>query len=231
MTFAQDSPPITVWMGNLPPYNMLKDGKPVGIYVDVLNEVQDMTGLQFIYRIVPWIRAQEKTKATSNSLITTLSRTPEREQDYQWVVVAREAKFVIVTRPDTPAPQTYEALRKLQIGVVRGSMLVKLLTDQGVQVESVASMKQNLEKLRMKRLDGWGGEYLGIYDTCKQAKYDPGTLQLGMTVYSAPQYFAASLAFPESAIHKIHDATEALKALGKIEQIIQDYLKLNPNED
>lgn len=54
-------------------------GRPTGLFVDVLREVADREGWELQFRLVPWAQTLELARKGEVDLITTVARNPERE--------------------------------------------------------------------------------------------------------------------------------------------------------
>ena len=77
---------ITVFTEHLPPYQIQdKEGKLSGLTIDIFNELIQITGDIPKIQIMPWARAFRDVQTTPNSLIFSMTRTPEREDKFLWV--------------------------------------------------------------------------------------------------------------------------------------------------
>ena len=104
--------PIIIYTENYPPYNLLgPDGEVVGLATEKVHQVMRSSGLDYEIRLVPWVRAVHFTQNSPNSLIYSLTRTPGREQDYEWLVPLAESNFYVFNRENDTRDVTLEAIR------------------------------------------------------------------------------------------------------------------------
>ncbi len=75
---------VEVVTTDAPPFNMLDGETPSGFATDILREVTQ-AGLDHHIQFLPWPRALLHVKHDPNTLIYTISRTPEREQQFEWI--------------------------------------------------------------------------------------------------------------------------------------------------
>jgi polar amino acid transport system substrate-binding protein len=79
-----------------PPYAYTNsDGNIVGTLVDKLSAVMKALDISYQFQILPWKRALSNVQYKSNTLIFPLSRTPEREDNYSWIIPLHNLKFKI----------------------------------------------------------------------------------------------------------------------------------------
>lgn len=66
--------------GSWPPWEMVVNGEPVGIHVEMVQSVSKALGVPVVIRSYPWLRAIRMLKQGDADAITYMSRTAEREQ-------------------------------------------------------------------------------------------------------------------------------------------------------
>ena len=99
--------PLRVVTDYWPPFRMAgRDGRVEGLDIDLLEELQRRTGVQFEVRRQPWARALEDMRRGQADLMTGLVRTAEREQyidylqpAYHACTAARSARRAFATTP------------------------------------------------------------------------------------------------------------------------------------
>ena len=78
--------PLRVVTDHWPPFRMQgADGKLQGLDIDLLDELQQRTGLRFEVRLLPWARALEELQDGRADLMTGLARTAERERHIDYL--------------------------------------------------------------------------------------------------------------------------------------------------
>jgi len=87
---------LTLVTNKNPPYIFTNNnGDIVGTLVDKLATVMNQSDISYQIQEIPWKRALSATKNKSNTLIFPLSRTPEREKDYSWIIPLHHLNYKI----------------------------------------------------------------------------------------------------------------------------------------
>ncbi|MCX2862360.1 transporter substrate-binding domain-containing protein [Paucibacter sp. PLA-PC-4] len=143
---------------NLPPLNHEIDGEPAGFSVELLRLIAAETGLPLDIEVMPWPRAQQGASQTPASLLFSLTRTPERETQFQWVGPISPRRIMIY-RLNQRTDIQLSSLHQLQghrIGVVRDSAAARQLLADGLRPEEhlewALDDESNLRKLLAGRM-------------------------------------------------------------------------------
>ena len=78
-----------------PPLNYSRDGRPVGLAVDLVRELFERTGDHGRISVVPWARGYQAAQLEPNTALFVTMRTAERERLFKWV-------GPVVVVPDRP---------------------------------------------------------------------------------------------------------------------------------
>jgi len=220
--YARD---VIVNAGEIPPFCQEEDGRPSGLAVDLLREVSRTTGITFNIRFLPWKRAQVETQSSSDQLIIPLTRTPEREKNYQWIAPLMSYNFVIVTRGDRVPPRTVDEAKKMSIGVLRGNPMEHLLPTLGFTNVIPGYTEDAIAKLLLgNRIDGWVVPDVVARDTYRRAGGNPGELRFGAKIGDTMWvHLAGSLQFPEAERKLIADELNRLRSNGDADKIVGRY--------
>lgn len=90
---------VVIYTENYPPYNYLDDaGQVVGLATEKVQQVMDATGLQYEIRLAPWKRGLHYVETGDNTLIYSMTRTPDRETRFQWLVPLAQSNFFLFAR-------------------------------------------------------------------------------------------------------------------------------------
>ena len=68
-----------------PPLNYSRDGRPVGLAVDLVRELFERTGDHGRISVVPWARGYQAAQLEPNTALFVTMRTAERERLFKWV--------------------------------------------------------------------------------------------------------------------------------------------------
>lgn len=133
----------------------IENGKGIGVYPDLFYEAAANSGTQLEFRFVPWERAFREVERSTDLLTFPLTRLPEREARYSWLVPLDRDEIVFLSR-DVPV-DTLEQARKLdRILVWRGSSMEIFLTQKGFSnLIPVSQTKALIRMLLRGRADAW----------------------------------------------------------------------------
>ncbi|MYN21267.1 hypothetical protein GTP81_31525, partial [Rugamonas sp. FT107W] len=90
--------PLRLLAADLPPYAVAQDGDNPGALVELVQEMARRMGTPVALEFYPWQRALALTGVQPRTLAVPLTRTPEREAHYRWLVRLRRQDFVFVGR-------------------------------------------------------------------------------------------------------------------------------------
>ncbi len=93
---AQD---LIIYTENYPPYNYLNEkDEVVGLATEKVRQVMEETDLEYDIRLVPWTRAEHYVTTQNNALIYSMTRTPKREDRFEWLVPLARSNFYLFVR-------------------------------------------------------------------------------------------------------------------------------------
>ncbi|NEX63978.1 substrate-binding periplasmic protein [Noviherbaspirillum galbum] len=216
---------LVVNAGDIIPFCYEADGRQSGIAVDILQEVGKGTGIDFSFRFLPWKRAQLETMASKNQGVIPLSRTPEREKQYQWIAPLFEYQFILVTRAGTPAPKTIDEAKHMAVGVLRGNPMEALLPQLGFTRVIPGNTEEIVAKqLKTRVIDAWVVADLVVMNNYKRAGGDPSELVLGPRIGDPMAvYLGGSPEFSENDKRLISAEVARLRQNGGITRILARY--------
>jgi polar amino acid transport system substrate-binding protein len=114
-----------IYTENYPPYNFLnEEGEIVGSATEKVRQVMDATSLDYTIKLIPWARAMHHVANDDNALIYTLTRTPDRDLNFDWLVPLAPSNFYLFTRADETRSVTLQTLRA---GMFRAVCVSKVL--------------------------------------------------------------------------------------------------------
>lgn len=118
----------------MPPLNFSADGVATGLTVDVVRELQKRTDTQGQYALLPWARALVMASRERNVLLFFVTRTPERERQFQWVgpLVNLSASVYAKANSALQVSDMRDLAQARAVIVHRGSYLEQALREQGI---------------------------------------------------------------------------------------------------
>lgn len=147
-----------------PPYSYLRDGKPAGIDVDIVQELGRRSGVQFELELVPFKRVVESVRAGSIDAGMALLHNAEREGFALFTGVLHNSTYSLFVLKDKPLrfDGSLNSLQGQRIGKVRGFFISEAFDAEvaagRIQVEETAGAEQGLQMLRLGRVDAVSGQ-------------------------------------------------------------------------
>ena len=224
---AADIAEVLVFRPEGMPWCGTVDGKDVGLTVDILQEVTKHGGPKFRFESVPWTRAQAYAQKKTGTTVIPLTRTPEREKQYTWIIklVPNQARLTLVKNPKNnlsfPSPLTLENLKPYPVGIIRGSAFISTLEKLGfTHVEVVSIYEQNVKMLTAGRIAAVAeAKWVDIYNWKKfGGKIEDLIIgpEFGDPSYI---YLGAGLDFPSGLTRQIRDAMSKVEQSGALETV------------
>ncbi|MHA7777672.1 substrate-binding periplasmic protein [Roseibium sp. M-1] len=226
--FASASPSladtITAYTSFLPPLSLNESDK--GIAVEMMEAVAERAAIDLRIEFVPWKRAQTIVQNTPGTLIFSIGRSEDREQDYTWIasLVETESGFITTGKPIDSFRQAVEEMPI--VGVLLGSGRVRVLRDNDVTtLDEIAEEDQFLTMLSTGRIDAWYTMlWRGAYFLKKQG-YDRDAFVFGKPVYVGRQYLAAHKEFDPDLARHIADTIAAYRKTPAYRALINRYVR------
>ncbi|NRR34070.1 transporter substrate-binding domain-containing protein [Oxalobacteraceae bacterium] len=223
---ADTQAPFQVVSGDLPPYAI--EGQPAspGVHVEVVEQMLQRAGTPLKVGFVPWARAITLAKLGPRTAILPLTRTPEREAHFKWLVKLDTQHFVFINRSGEPAVSSLEQARKLRIVVLRGSPNLAQLLNRDVPPSQIAEATRVEDMLRLVErgiVDAlYGGNVINL-EKIRASGRDPARFQVGMRVESADMWLAGSKDLSDSEQQAWQQAYDGMLRDGALARIYRGY--------
>jgi polar amino acid transport system substrate-binding protein len=221
-----------------PPYNFKEDGKMQGISVDLLDAVFKKMRLGLTrdnIQMTRWVEQYQRTLDERNRILFSMLRTPEREQDFEWVGPIAPARIGLFCRKDKQVRiNTAEDLKKVRIGVVASDAGEQLAIRAGVEKEALVQSETAEEAVRLLgsgKVDCWAyEEATGRWFLSQKTEF-PGDFEMVHVLWEGELYYAFHGRFAPSVVHQFQEALDALKrekgedGTSEYEKILSRYLQ------
>lgn len=143
--------PYQIVSGNLPPFTVETGPDMPGALGSLVHDMAERLGEAPAIQFFPWTRALSMVGTQPRTLILPLTRTPEREPNYRWLVKLYRQQFVFIAlRSSEVNLDSLKALRDLRVTVLRGSpnegQLASRNFKQVLPANSVLDMARMLER-------------------------------------------------------------------------------------
>jgi polar amino acid transport system substrate-binding protein len=210
---------VIVYTEDYPPFNFLdpKSGEVTGFATDSVRNVLDRAGVSYEIRLQPWKRSIRAALTEKNALIYTLTRTPSREKQYNWLLRLAPSRFHIFMRASDKRTPTYQSLKagEYTASCIKQDITCEFLEAIGIPKENITAVSTGptgdfrmvmagrtdifvSDTVTNKSLREWEG-----VDTKLVKKSLPINMETGF-------YLAGNLDLSEEIIQKIENAKRAL---------------------
>lgn len=231
---AESWPALRIVTGDLPPFAVEASTEHPGVLVELAEAVLRHAGMAAKAEFYPWARALHLVKQQPRVAILPLTRTPEREAQYQWLLKLYVQHFAFITRSDD-APVTHVArARRMRVALLRGSPNLAQLLRQDfseariVQAPSVEDMLKLLERGHVEAI--YGGELICL-DKARTTGRDLAGLRVGLRLDSGDVWLAGGSGFSDADRQRLEDSHRALLRDGSIERLFRSYgIRPRPEE-
>ena len=220
---AAELPPFSY---HVPPPTVSEIGEPRGIVYQLVREMAQRIGHSGTIEFMGWSRAQELALIEPNIGILALTRSPEREPFYNWMVEILTDDLVLVGGAGVDVT-ALDHVKDRPTGVLRTSGAEALLREQHfTRIEPASEEWVNALKLRDRRIDAWLAPRLMVLFGWREIGGDATTLNIGQLVRRSPIYFAASRDVPEAEAERWRSAFAQVRGDGTYDRIIASYRRM-----
>lgn len=224
--------PLRVVSGDLPPFTIEGQPQRPGLLVELVEEVLRRAERPARVEFFPWARAIQTASQQPRVLILPLTRTPEREAQYQWLIKLYVQHFVFINRVGQPAVQSLEQARGLRVTVLRGSPNPGQLLRQGFdesRIHPASSVEDMLRALERGHVDAiYGGDVINL-DKVRNSGRDPARFQVGMELDAGEIWLAAGSGIEPAERQRLQQAQQSMLRDGTVERLFRAY-GLRPRE-
>jgi polar amino acid transport system substrate-binding protein len=211
-----------------PPYNFTnRDGRPTGLFVDLVREIQARLGNADPILVVPWARGYREILERPSVILFAMARTPERERLFHWIGPVIENRWILFAKRESSLTlKTLEDARGLSaIGTVRDFAWDQYLEGLGfTNLERVSENGLNLHKAVKGRIPAFVGADLSFPSVASRAGYRAEDFKPLLVFRSIPLYIALSRRSPASAADEWNRCLSDLIAEGALEKLKKRYL-------
>jgi len=216
---------VQLLAGELPPFTTSREGEFPGALGELVLALSRAVGGPSTLQILPWVRAQRQVQQQGRCLILPMTRTPERELQYRWMVKLYRQRFVLIAKRDSSQPlNDLDAMRSRRVVVMRGSpnalQLHAMHFTQVIEANSVEDMARMLDKSIVDAI--YGGDVINLR-VLAGLGLPASKLALGGELEHGDVWLAGSLDFSESDALSWRDAMERLVRDGSYARILRKY--------
>ena len=225
---AQAAPPLTIYGVEEAPGSYASDkGKPMGIAVDVVQEIQRRVGSSDPVQIVAETTALDTARTKPNVVAFSFSRTAEREAQFHWITQVIRKPWVLYAKKDggVTAASLDDMRRLAKIGVVDGDVRAKYLQKEGfTNLLVAAEPEDNIRNLLEGKVQAIFYEPAGVAYYCRKLKCTKEDVASVWSPRSSDVYILMSKGTDPATVKAWQDAAAAMKADGSFEQIARRWV-------
>jgi polar amino acid transport system substrate-binding protein len=218
--------PLTLYGEEDPPLQMTgSDGKPTGLVVELVQEIERRTGATDTIELVPWTRGYEAVQTRPNLLLFSMARTAERNSLFQWIGPTLEFSYSFIGRADSSVViHSLEDARALKaIGVYKDDARDAFLTKQGfTNLDRAVDNVMNVRKLMSGRIEAYAGT-TDSWPEVETAGFPPSAVRQLFVFARVQLYLAASLGTPATTVRLWNQTLDAMKTDGTFQKIYAKY--------
>ena len=204
-----------------------------GVIHELVAEMARRVGHSGRIEYLPWYRAQEIAQTEANVGILALTRSPEREDRYRWLVELLDDDLVLVGSPGVDVSDLSK-VRDRPVGVLQRSGAEALLMSLGhTKISAQPEEWMNAKRMKDRRIDAWVAPRAMVIHAMREVRGNLDVLQFGQVVRVSRLYLATSKSLPEPEAQKWLAAWSMMQADGSARRIIQrnQNPRIDPVED
>lgn len=221
---------LNIYTEEWAPISFSVNGQPDGLAVQVVLEIQKRIDNRDPIRVVPWARGWKLITEQPNTVLFTMTRTPERERMFSLIgpVAVGTTNFYALKNSNLKIDSIEDAKQAKAIGVYRSSVEEQLLLERGfTNIAPSSTPLLSAKQLVKQRIDLWCNANLTAPSILAEAGASMDDVKSLYTISANHLYIAFSQGTPSEEIDKWQQALISIKADGTFAQIYQRWL---PND-
>jgi len=215
---TEDMPPIS--------YYDESDSTVKGFGTEVIRLVMEHTKLDYKIQVLPWARALSNARDNPNTIIYTIARTADREDDFIWLqyLASIDYHFYGLKKNKHTLESKGTNIHQLNVAINRGDAGYEFLKSSDfTKITSINSNEQLLNLLHRQRVDLIVSHNLIVYEITKShAEYKDNIVKLNIP-FAPPIgfYFAINSKTQKDVIDKIKSGFSQLVNSGELNKLMK----------
>ncbi|WP_024600704.1 substrate-binding periplasmic protein [Pseudoalteromonas sp. TAE56] len=229
--------PVTFIAEDLPPYHFKnQQGEVSGALVDIAKAVVKQTNLTANFEIMPMARVFKEHQTSTNAIMLSLLKTPERINKYTWLgeVYFADA-YLISLKNHVDEVVHLNFAKEYKVATIRGYLSEAYLKQKGFTENKnlilVSYYNQLWQMLYKNRIDFVVTNTLTLDNELKSLELDPSLITKRIHLSGLPSSlnFAASKQLNPKTAKALSDALNNIKENGEYRAILNKWQLLLPN--
>jgi len=222
---AGEVAPFRLAAGDLPPFAIERGSASPGALGEMVGELALRLGKPANIEFYPWARALSMAETQSRVAVLPLTRMPDREKKYRWLVKLYRQNFVFISRSNAGFDlQSLPVMRNKRVAVLRASPSMMQLQQQKfgqlVVANSVDDMARMLKRDMVDAL--YGSETIALHKL-HTTGLPRDQLAVGPVQASGDIWLGGSLDFTEADVAAWQEAMRTLVRDGTYSRILKRY--------
>jgi polar amino acid transport system substrate-binding protein len=207
-TLAEE--PLLVVTELAPPNQVLIDGEVQGKGTQYIRDIFKQAGLTPDIQMYPWARAYKMASEEKNTFIYSIARTPEREDQFQWVgeIGRFEMGFVGLSDRTDIVINNINQAKNYKIAMQHNDFSTQTLTKMGFEGVITSDIQHSYKLLLAKKVDLILDDPLYMLQYSDYFKLKPGHLKFIFKIdaLTTVAYLAANKDTDKVLIEKMEEA-------------------------
>jgi polar amino acid transport system substrate-binding protein len=208
----------------LPPMSLEGAPSAPGAMFEVVAELTKRANLPATITFAPWPRAIYLTNNLKRTAIFPLTRTPEREKNFRWLVPLFQENYVFIAngkeRFDLQHP---EAMKDKRVGILRGSAMISELKASGyLNIIETSSVNEGRRFLARGIVDAMVGDR-DIVRRSLIGLPEADLFEMSKPVRKTYTWLGGSLDFTEAEAAQLEKAMASMVEDGTYARILKKY--------
>jgi ABC-type amino acid transport substrate-binding protein len=216
---ADDLADISIYTEDYPPYNYRgKNGQLQGIAVKLLIDTYQHANIDFDkdrIKLRPWDKAYQTLIDNPNTLLFSMTRTPEREELFKWVGPISDTKIVLLAKKSSGIKiKKKNDISKYVIGGIRNdiglSLAAELVVNKG-QIRDFSSATAIAKMLNLGRIDLWAYEENVALDFLQNLNLNTSDFETVYTLSKSQLYYAFNINTEQTTVDALQKKLDAFR--------------------
>lgn len=221
---------LAIYVYDWPPYNFEKNDTIVGISTELIEAALQKANIQYKFIKYPFKRGLLTVQDTPYTMLYTVARIPQREDDFAWIGPLYPRKlflFKLKSRTDIQI-NDLEDIKNFRTGVLSGGSVEQFFISNGLlgYYYLVNYSEQLLKMLLAKRLDLIPGDPLDLAYQMKMLGSKYSELEVAYFLSDEGGYYmVANKETPDEILVKIQKSLEEVLGTGARERAVEKYVE------
>ncbi|MDP3847454.1 MAG: transporter substrate-binding domain-containing protein [Pseudomonas sp.] len=209
-----------------PPTSFLQDGKPAGLAVEVVEQLQQRSARPAHIELQPWTRGYQLVKTQADTALFLMVRTPERESLFQWVgpILQGRTNFYSLKANHLQLHSLEAAKQAGTVAVPKQWYTYEALAALGFDLYGTRGPKQMVRMLKAGRVKLIATEDLTLRGELASGGLTPEEVEAQLVLMKSDYYIAFSRQTDAAVVAEWQRQLDGMREDGSLTAIIQRWL-------